>query len=117
MTDAEINIRAAVNLLRDAAESRRYPSGEAMSPEMVELHERAAAWLEILRAGTLPTHGDRLVAALLQLNERMPSTKGMGPKDRANRLHSELERRIAIARDALYPRLKLSEAAGRVSDG
>jgi hypothetical protein len=48
MTDAEIHIRTAVNLLRDAAESRRYPSGLTMDPDMVALHERAAVYLETM---------------------------------------------------------------------
>jgi hypothetical protein len=39
---------------------------------------------------------DRIAA----LTAPIPSTKGLGPKDRADRLHAELERRIALAKDA-----------------
>jgi hypothetical protein len=48
MTNPEIHLHLAVNLLRDAAESRRYPSGEPMPDDMVELHDKAAAYLETL---------------------------------------------------------------------
>lgn len=44
---------------------------------------------------------ERLEIALKQIAHPIPSTKGMGPKDRAQRLHVELERRIAIARNAI----------------
>ncbi len=44
---------------------------------------------------------DRMTSALYKLAEPVPGTKGMGPKDRANRLHAEMERRIAIAREVL----------------
>jgi hypothetical protein len=39
--------------------------------------------------------------ALHKLNVPVPGTKGLGPKDRAQRLHAEFERRIAIASEAL----------------
>lgn len=38
---------------------------------------------------------------LAELAMPPPSTKGMGPKDRADRLHAELLRRIKIAREAV----------------
>lgn len=44
---------------------------------------------------------ERIEAAMHKLTLPIPSTKGMGPVDRAQRLHAELERRIAIAREAL----------------
>jgi hypothetical protein len=46
---------------------------------------------------------EQLQAALHKLSAPIPSTKGMGPKERAQRLHSEIEHRIAIARAALDP--------------
>lgn len=39
--------------------------------------------------------------ALSQVLAHLPSTKGLDPKDRAARLHNELERRRGIAREAL----------------
>lgn len=57
---------------------------------------------------------ERFEAALHRLQAPVPSTKGMAPKDRAQRLHSEMERRIAIARDALLPR---SNDPGEAGDG
>lgn len=51
-----------------------------------------------------PTDAEiRMAAALAQLGAPAPSTKGMDPKARAQRLHAEIERRIRIARDALRP--------------
>ncbi len=41
MTDDEIAIRAAINVLRDTLESRRMPSGLPRAPDAAELHERA----------------------------------------------------------------------------
>jgi hypothetical protein len=41
-----------------------------------------------------------MVAALSACATSVPSTKGLGPKDRADRLHAEMERRIRIASDA-----------------
>ncbi len=40
---------------------------------------------------------------LIELATPIPSTKGMAPKDRSDRLHAELERRIKIAREAIRP--------------
>lgn len=48
---------------------------------------------------------DLLRMALLKLARPTPSTKGMDPKARAQRLHAELERRIKIAITALNPSL------------
>ncbi len=48
MTDDEIAFRAAINILRDSAESRRMPSGLPLTPEAVDLHEQAAEHLESL---------------------------------------------------------------------
>lgn len=39
---------------------------------------------------------------LIELAAPIPSTKGMGPKDRADRLHAELLRRIKVAREAVH---------------
>jgi hypothetical protein len=44
---------------------------------------------------------ERLTTSLQHLCAPAPSTKGMGPKDRAQRLHAELERRIGIATKAI----------------
>jgi hypothetical protein len=67
---------------------------------------------------TLDRQIESMRAALARLSRPIPSTKGMAPKDRAQRLHSDLERRIAIARDALFPRLEIKKAEkGQVSDG
>ena len=47
------------------------------------------------------TRAERIEVAMHKLMAPIPSTKGMNPRDRANRLHTELERRIAVAVDAL----------------
>jgi hypothetical protein len=39
-------LRAAINVLRDSAESRRMPSGEPLDEEGVQLHREAADTLE-----------------------------------------------------------------------
>lgn len=44
---------------------------------------------------------ERIEHAMRKLTAPVPSTKGMGPADRAQRLHAEMERRIAIAQEAL----------------
>lgn len=44
---------------------------------------------------------ERIERALTALTEPPPSTKGLGPKDRADRLHAEMLRRIAAAKEAL----------------
>ena len=41
-----IALRAAINVLRDSAESRRMPSGEALDEASVQLHFDAAETLE-----------------------------------------------------------------------
>jgi len=46
MTEDEIALRAAVNVLRDSIESGRMPSGIALPPDAADLHERAARHLE-----------------------------------------------------------------------
>lgn len=48
---------------------------------------------------------DRYLSALGQLMAPIPGTKGMGPQDRAQRLHAELERRIKIAVTAVMPKI------------
>jgi len=48
-----------------------------------------------------PTREERLVSALHAVSAPIPGTKGFNPRERAQRLHAELERRIRIARDAL----------------
>jgi hypothetical protein len=48
-----------------------------------------------------PTRQERMEQALQALTQPIPGTKGLGPKDRAERLHAELERRIQIAKDAI----------------
>jgi hypothetical protein len=54
MTEDEIALHAAINVLRDSIESRRMPSGEPLSPDSVALHERAAQHLEaVLRRATV----------------------------------------------------------------
>jgi hypothetical protein len=47
------------------------------------------------------TRADRIERAMNALTHPVPSTKGLGPKDRADRLHAELERRIALAKESL----------------
>jgi Protein of unknown function (DUF2384) len=49
----------------------------------------------------METRAERIERAMNALTFSVPNTKGMGPKDRALRLHAELERRIALAKDAL----------------
>lgn len=39
-------LRAAINVLRDSAESRRMPSGEALTSAAVDVHAGAADLLE-----------------------------------------------------------------------
>jgi hypothetical protein len=46
MTDDEIALRAAINVLRDSIESGRMPSGQPLRPDAAGLHERAAQHLE-----------------------------------------------------------------------
>ena len=46
MTDDEIALRAAINILRDSIESGRMPSGQPLRPDAAGLHERAAQHLE-----------------------------------------------------------------------
>lgn len=41
--------------------------------------------------------------ALRELSGPVPSTKGLPPKDRAERLHDEVGRRRRVARDAMGP--------------
>ncbi len=45
MTDDEIALRAAINVLRDTLESRCMPSGLPLEPDAAELHERAVQHL------------------------------------------------------------------------
>ena len=47
------------------------------------------------------SRAERMELALAQLAAPPPGTKGMGPKDRADRLHAEMVRRGALAREAL----------------
>ena len=47
-----------------------------------------------------PSREQLLQRALARLAAPIPPTKGMDPKSRAQRLHAELERRIAIAKEA-----------------
>jgi hypothetical protein len=47
-----------------------------------------------------PTREELMRQALGRLSAPVPSTKGMDPRTRADRLHAELERRIAIAKAA-----------------
>ena len=49
---------------------------------------------------TVPEQLARAYAALHRLLAAVPGTKGLGPKDHADRLHAELERRITIAKAA-----------------
>jgi hypothetical protein len=49
--------------------------------------------------GYVVSRKERMDRALFILTQPVPSTKGMAPKDRALRLHAELERRIAIAKE------------------
>ena len=46
MTEDELALRAAINVLRDTIESGRMPSGEPLTPDAAGLHERAAQDLE-----------------------------------------------------------------------
>jgi len=41
MTEDEIALRAALNVLRDSVETGRMPSGEALTPPALDLHRRA----------------------------------------------------------------------------
>jgi hypothetical protein len=55
MTDDEIALRAAINILRDSIESGRMPSGLPLRPDAADLHERAAQHLEgLLRKAQEP---------------------------------------------------------------
>jgi len=63
------------------------------------------------------TRAERIEEAMHRMVAPIPSTKGMGPKERAQFLHAELERRIAIARDVLrYPTGPLATAAEPTRD-
>lgn len=46
---------------------------------------------------------ERMERALRDLALPVPGTKGLGPSDRAQRLHAEMERRRAVATEALRP--------------
>jgi len=46
MTEDEIALRTAINVLRDSIESGQMPSGVPLTPDAAELHERAAEHLE-----------------------------------------------------------------------
>jgi hypothetical protein len=46
MTEDQIALHAAINVLRDSIESRRMPSREPLPPDSIALHERAAQHLE-----------------------------------------------------------------------
>jgi len=48
MTDDELALRAAINVLRDTIESGRMPSGLPLEPDAADLHERAAQHLEVM---------------------------------------------------------------------
>lgn len=78
--------RVATQLLGDA------PQGDIQQPPLTD---RSATII------VLQTREERLQSALYVLARAVPSTKGMAPKDRAQRLHAELERRIRIAKEAV----------------
>jgi hypothetical protein len=62
MTDHEIALRAALNLLRDSIESGRMPSGLPLQPGARDVHERAAAHFEeLLRKVGQPTPAEHLL--------------------------------------------------------
>jgi hypothetical protein len=78
------------------------------SLQVVEVWNIFARWKWGWRSGMvvdpiaqLAIREERMTAALQHLCAPIPSTRGMGPKDRAQRLHAELERRIGIATKAL----------------
>jgi hypothetical protein len=48
MTDDELALHAAINVLRDTIESGRMPSGQPLTPDAADLHERAARHLEAM---------------------------------------------------------------------
>lgn len=48
MTDLEIALRAAVNVLRDTIESGKMPSGEPLAADTKALHEQSADRLDKL---------------------------------------------------------------------
>ncbi len=62
MTDLEVALRAAVNVLRDSAESGQMPSGVALAHDIKALHERAADQLETL-ARSMSSSPDLAVSA------------------------------------------------------
>jgi hypothetical protein len=51
MTETELALRAAINVLRDTIESGRMPSRMKLTPDAAALHERAALHLEAMLAG------------------------------------------------------------------
>jgi hypothetical protein len=48
VTETEIALEAAINILRDSVESQRMPSSLPLQPDAVEIHARAADHLERL---------------------------------------------------------------------
>jgi hypothetical protein len=48
MTDDEIALYTAVNLLRDSIKCGRMPSGKPLAPDVIALHERAVENLDML---------------------------------------------------------------------
>jgi hypothetical protein len=48
MTDIEIALHAAINVLRDTVECQRMPSGLPLQPDAVQVHALAADRLERL---------------------------------------------------------------------
>jgi hypothetical protein len=75
------------------AELSRDAKAQALTKPVVPVTPSPTIWQ--------PTRQERMEQALQALTQPIPGTKGLGPKDRAERLHAELERRIQIAKDAI----------------
>jgi predicted Rossmann fold nucleotide-binding protein DprA/Smf involved in DNA uptake len=120
VTDTELALRAAINVLRDTIESGRMPSRLKLTPETAALHERAARHLEAMLARLAnqpaPDPSDRRFTGLLvDYLRRMPASV-------AN-VASHFGMSEAHAKDALWSleQAGLAHKSGRsewsVSDG
>lgn len=56
MSEIEIALRAALNVLRDTVESQRMPSGERLTEDAQDLHDRAIETLEDMLRQEISAH-------------------------------------------------------------
>lgn len=76
-------------------------AASVMLAERTELETMVMAMTRENRLSAMEGEVQRLRTALGALSAPVPSTKGMAPGDRADRLHAEFERRVVAARRVL----------------